>query len=263
MIMKKIIASILLLTSSLIHADEVRRTTTLRNGEPISIIKQYIKGGRLYIGPDVFWADESPTLKHAHVRDESVYYGLRIGYDYYQPNTCYAGFDGLYAFGRMHLHAKNRHGERYSHMASAGFANAEGRVGYNFFSQEAFYFSPYVGIGGYYVRPYHVDFTQNWLYAALGVKANYVVGPVFTFGVNVKGMSAFYLSQKFRKHNIVGSEHTARDNLGYEIALPFSWKIGTPGDRSWNVDLQPYYLKLNTKTAANVAGLRMTFGYLF
>jgi hypothetical protein len=94
---RAIFASALLLASSLTHADEVRKTTTIRDGEPVSVVKQYIKGGRLHIGPDVFWVNESPTLKHAHVKDESVYYGLHAGYDNFTPNACYTGFDGVYA----------------------------------------------------------------------------------------------------------------------------------------------------------------------
>jgi hypothetical protein len=163
----------------------------------------------------------------------------------------------------MNLDAKNNHGAKYSRMENAGFANAEGRLGYNFFTQEAFYFSPYVGIGGYHVRPYKVNYSQNWLYAAVGVKANYAVGSVFTVGVNVKGMSAFYVDQKFHKDSIVGSRHNARDNLGYEIALPLSWKMGDVDAQNWSVEVQPYYARLNTKTDADIAGLRMTFGYLY
>lgn len=258
-----IFTSALLLASSIANADEVLKTMTIKDGEPVSVVKQYIKGGRFYFGPDIFWTNASPTLNNAHVSNESVYYGLRAGYDNFTPNTGYAGFDALYAFGRMDLHARNNRGDKFRHIESSGFANAEGRLGFNFFSQECLYFSPYIGIGGYHVSPYKVDYTQNWLYAALGFKMNYVFGPVFTAGINLKGMSAFYMEQKFRKHNIVGSDHRARDNLGYEVALPLSWKIGDPSNQNWNVELQPYYLKLNTKTASNVAGLRFTFGYTF
>ena len=48
---------------------------------------------------------------------------------------------------------------------------------------------------------------------------------------------------------------------GYEIGLPARWNID--GDNKWSAEVEPYYLKLDTKAANNIYGGRLLMSYQF
>jgi hypothetical protein len=248
-----------------------KRDSIIINDSGVQVIgSDFIKNARFHLGPDIFWVNNHPHFRNVRVNSHSVYYGLRLGYDYFRPNTLYGGFDALWAFGRTHLNAQTKLEDLYKNTTSASFANVEGRLGYNFYSPKSLYLSPYVGLGGYCNRPMQsAHYREAWLYGALGLKLNCVFTPIFTAGLDVKGMKTFYLNQYIqtrklshnKKKKICVRHRNVSNIFGYGISLPFSWKMGDT--KAWDIQFEPYYLKLSTKSDLNVAGAHLTFGYLF
>lgn len=222
---------------------------------------QTSKRDRMYWGPEVFWTNESPQIKGIHIKDNSVYYGLRVGYDFLRPNAMYAGADLLYALGRMHIRMTPNKTNVYRDKATGTFANAEVRAGYNFHGQEKFYFTPFLGVGGYHTRPQSMHYVQNWLYAAMGMKTDYEINRSLNIGLNLKGTRAIYLEQRMKKHHYSAARHDTSNALGYEVSLPLTVRMGQ--GRGWDMRLEPYYLKLNSQSDANVLGGQMTFSARF
>lgn len=217
---------------------------------------QTSKRDRLYWGPDVFWMNESPSIRGIHVKDNSVYYGLKVGYDFLRPNAIYAGADLLYALGRMHIRTSADKAHVYKDKSTGTFANGEIRVGYNFHGENKFFFTPFVGLGAYHTRPLSQHYVQNWLYVAVGAKTDYEVNENFNIGLNLKGTQALYLEQRVKKHGYSASRHSTSNALGYEIGLPLTMRVGEK--RDWDIRLEPYYLKLNCHSDSNIAGGRLT-----
>jgi hypothetical protein len=216
------------------------------------------KRDRFYWGPDVFWTNESPQIKGIHMKDNSVYYGVKLGYDFLKPHAIYAGVHALYALGRMHIKAESEKTQIYNDRVNGSFANAELRAGYNFQAGQPFFFTPFFGLGGYHVRPTSsIHYVQNWLYAAMGMKLDYEMNSNFNMGLDVKATRALYLEQRVKKNKHSATYHNNSNALGYEVSLPLTLRIGGAGD--WDLRLEPYYLKLNSNSDASVIGGQLTF----
>lgn len=159
----------------------------------------------------------------------------------------------MYSLGRMHIRAHKGKTFAYKDKVGGVFANAEARLGYNFKTEGSVYLTPFVGLGLYHTRPMKaVHYTQNWSYAAVGIKADYDVGSRLNIGVNVKGTRALHLEQRFKKHKHTVSHHKTSDVLGYALSLPITAHLGSA--QSWDMRAEPYYLKLNSHSDANVVG---------
>jgi hypothetical protein len=221
-------------------------------------ILQTSKRDRFYWGPDVFWTNESPRIKGIQVKDNSAYYGLKIGYDFLKPQALYGGFHAMYALGRMHIRAKSHETHIYRSKVNGAFSNVELRGGYNFHGNSPVFFTPFAGLGGYHTRPLRsIHYVQNWLYAALGMKLDYEASSHMNIGMNVKGTRALYLEQRIKKNKYSASYHNNSNALGYEISLPLTLRMGPA--RDWDLRLEPYYLKLNSHSDASVIGGQFTF----
>ncbi|MGH2612484.1 MAG: autotransporter outer membrane beta-barrel domain-containing protein [Rhabdochlamydiaceae bacterium] len=219
---------------------------------------QTSKRDRFYWGPDIFWTNESPQIKGIHMKDNSIYYGLKLGYDFLRPNAIYAGVHALYAIGRMHIKAEADKTKIYQDRVNGSFANAELRGGYNFHGGRSLFFTPFLGLGGYHVRPTQsIHYVQNWLYGAMGMKADYEITSDFNIGLNIKGTRALYLEQRIKKNKYSATYHNNSNALGYEISLPLTLRMGHAG--AWDLRLEPYYLKLNSHSDSSVVGGQLSF----
>lgn len=211
---------------------------------------------RVYVGPDVF------SLKSSMLHKREFMYGFDLGYDYLRPNTVYAGIDGVFATGKSHDFKLFFLGMPVSAGSTRTYyAHSEGRLGYNFQPITKLLFTPFVGIGNYYLHEtsaYHA--TQNLVYYAAGIRSNFSVSPSFDFGLNLKGTRTFYNNAKA---HVLGL-HLSRNlgnTWGYEVDLPLTWHCGA--SKQIDVQLEPYFLKLDTKHNQNIVGGRASVGYRF
>lgn len=242
-----------------IHKNEATKAVILdQEGHPKAFVLRTSKRDRLYWGPDFFWTNEASHIQGIKIRDRAMYYGLKAGYDFLRPHSLYAGFNALYALGRMHIKAHHNKVNIYKDHTRGAFANGELRLGYNFNGEEPVYLTPFVGLGFYHTRPTRsIHYIQNWLYGAVGMKLEFEVNPTFNMGLNLKGMRALYLEQRIKKHKHVASSHRSSNALGYEVSLPLTVRMGQAND--WDLRIEPYYLKLNSYNNANVVGGQLTF----
>ena len=57
-------------------------------------------------------------------------------------------------------------------------------------------------------------------------------------------------------------KRTKHNNMwGGEIGVPLGWHIGTT--KRWDIQLEPYFLKLDFSEVQNIYGTRLLFGYRF
>jgi hypothetical protein len=253
--MKKIniLLSIFLLTISYVTANETTQPQkTTENPH------------HLFVGPDIFWQHEnyreSTWISWSRAKMHTVYYGVKAGYEYLTPNAFYAGLDGMYARGRTHFHARFynpfNHGEFSSHGTSV-FANIEGRGGYTFHFLNRITLTPFVGIGGYHIRPHFIiKIKEDWLYGAAGVRSNFALNHTFDLGLNLKGM--YLIDGTIKTANETGHFH---DRWSYEVDLPL--KAHLDHKKQWDAEIEPYYLKLNSLSHTPIIGGRLLLNYNF
>ncbi|NGX40141.1 MAG: hypothetical protein KR126chlam1_01484 [Chlamydiae bacterium] len=223
---------------------------------------------RIYIGPDIFWdhfdVEYSYKGEQFHIKSNTFYGGLRIGYDWLKPETLYFGGDGGLAIGRSEVQQRSRtinsyHSQKFKN--SPLIANLEQRFGYTFQSPIAcmFTLAPFIGAGWYYFRPQFNEGNRstNWFYAAVGLRGNQQFLENFDIGFHVKGMFRFAIMRNRRMRPI-----TFLDNFwGYEFSLPFTWHVDCA--QKWDIQLQPYLLKLDVNCAGQFIGTRIQVGYVF
>lgn len=232
------------------------------------------KNVRVYAGPDLFWdhfdMDYTNETEELHLNSDTFYGGAIIGYDRIATDELYIGGEGKFAIGRTEIEQRSRrygsHKKYHKQKANGSplLANLEQRLGYSFQSPIACGFSlaPFVGIGWYYSRlrfndPNH---SINWLYVAVGLRGDQQFLDNFDVGFRLKGMYTFAGSRKttsWDESNIVSLKNT----WGYEFSLPFTWHLDC--DRKWDIQLQPYLLKLNVKGTNLILGARVEAGYVF
>jgi len=234
---------------------------------------------RVFIGPDIFY-NHVKTSWHfwgtaGKVDSKTLFYGLRAGYEYVNPKHIYWGIEGGNAYGRDHVKSSEylpgsepegifstpQYLEKYplgyykAHTTD-NFANIEGRVGYTFGSYGHFLLTPYTGIGFYHFSS-HGDFhrRKNWSYLAAGLHMTKTVTTAFDIGLNLKGMWTL---------TVDGFSHESlrivvRHCWGYEVDLPLTWHA----TEQWDVQVEPYFTKLDTQSDEKIWGGRLLVGYSF
>ncbi len=205
---------------------------------------------RFFIGPDIFWdhTDAKAEIKGIKYKYKanSAMFGLRAGYDYLKPNWAYFGVYAMTSAG----HQSSREDVEApifppSHAKESGYrmlSNVEGRIGYNFKSPlfVRTTITPFIGGGGFFNK-LHDKESFDWGYATLGLRLNFGFTEDLDVGANLKVMNAF------------------NDVWGFEGALPLTWKICN----RWDFQLEPYYLRLDSKWPSQILGSRFLFGYRF
>lgn len=237
--------------------------------------KSYVH--RFQIGPDGFWShyrsgfdgDQRGTKFSASI--DGYYAGLRVGYDYLQPDALYAGTEGVVAWGRDDIHQKSslsrlsasecptcERKSEHSHQTRL-WTCFEQRLGYN--SQSTvfpeFIATPYLGIG------WHYEGTSSdhayWYYGAAGLNTMQRFYERFLIGIALKLMYGFDIHDK--SFVSITTTQGKKTFWGFETALPLRWLVGTSGQ--WDFEFEPYLLKLNLNSPQTIVGARLMAGYSF
>lgn len=227
---------------------------------------------RVYIGPDVFvdYAQAKHGIQgdRVDITSNTVFGGLRFGYDYLKLQGFYFGTDGLVAMGRRFFKNDSIYWSGYySYRANQRlkstplFANLEQRYGYTFQSpiSSKSTLTPFAGIGWYYTRPqFDSSYSwANWFYGAAGLRLTQEFCENFDIGFNLKAMYAFAGKVTWSHH----VKQNVRNVWGYELALPFTWHVGA--SKKWDLRFQPYLLKLDVNSISHIWGARLEAGYSF
>ncbi len=224
---------------------------------------------RIYVGPDLFWErlKSNSSGEMVKLSLNTLYGGIRSGYDYLKPEAFYLGTEGLFAIGRTYTKTRlvswfdtGRHNDFFTPL----IANLEQRFGYTFQSPITckFTLTPFIGIGWYYLKPQFDDnhSSSNWVYSAFGFRGDQLFYENFEVGFRIKAMYIFagQIRMWFINKTI---KITIKNTWGYEVGIPFTWHIGCT--RKWDIQLHPYLLKFNIDDTGLILGARILFGYNF
>ena len=214
----------------------------------------------LYFGPEVFLLDLNSHFKNVKVTGAKFFVGLRLGYEYLKPDAFYFGINLLAAGGNHGFHESFKGYHEPQSDGLTGFSNIELRFGYTFFPTQ-WLLTPFLCIGGYGFGSgshYH-HFDDGMSYLGGGIRSQYEISQIFNLGFNFKIFSATYREEEFRFLGIKRYNHHGL--WGGEIGVPLIWHVGS--HRLWDIQLEPYFLKLDFSEVQNAYGLRMLFGYCF
>jgi hypothetical protein len=214
----------------------------------------------IYFGPEVFALNVNSHFNHVKVHGTKFFMGLRLGYEYLKPEFFYFGIDLLSAAANHGFHEKYK--EYYIPQINGwiGFGAFELRFGYTF-SPNRWLLTPFLCLGAYDFGggPHHHRFDNGFSYLGGGIHSRYEVSRAFNVGLNLKIFSSMYHEEKFR---FLGVKKTTHNGLwGGEIGVPLIWRIGS--HKRWDIQLEPYFLKLDFSEVQNAYGLRLLFDFCF
>lgn len=197
-------------------------------------------------------------------------------YERIKPNDFYIGIEGwitgavrsVPTFYNSHEHQFSDDKTRFIFIAEAEF-----RLGYNYFYNGRDHFTPILGGGvfkdtskywihtwgwDYYRGSYSYDspdYHLPWLgYGTVGFLYNHEFNSIFNLGANLKGILGGGISSEYMKWGSVV--------LGFDIAFPFTFRFGHK--RHWDIRLEPFNIYLHgSHNSRNYVGGRSTIAYRF
>ncbi len=229
---------------------------------------------KIYLKPDFFWGlptsdqlyDEESESYISKKISRPFYKGIDLSYEWEKPNSLYFSAQWTNSIASVKKTLTSSLGETRSYDLEQSFSNIEARVGRSF-QQEGTSLAmvPYVALGRYggsdtcFVEGERYEENVDVLYAALGNKLMFHFGKIFDIGVNLKLMRPVYvhLEDPFMEASLKINEIIA---LGYEAAAPIVCHLA---DGAWEIQLEPYLLKLNTNDANRFVGGRLAIGHCF
>lgn len=247
--MKKTLA-ISVLTSLIINVNCFGSTSS-------SINSKY--PNHFYVGPEAFAFDLHTHVKDVKIQGVRGFVGPLLRYEYLKPKALYAGVDFLISWGNKNFKPTSRK-YKFQSNGGGGFANLELRLGYTF-EQKNGLVSPFLGVGLYGFGS--TASNEILLYVAAGMRSLFDFNQSFSMGLNLKLLFAPSAEREF-KYRYEGNKKRLRENenmWGGEIGVPFVWYIGST--KRWEIQLEPYFLKLDFSEVQNIYGTRLLFGYRF
>jgi hypothetical protein len=214
----------------------------------------------IYFGPEIFAFDLNSHFKNVRVHGSKLFLGLRLGYEYLKPEAFYFGIDIMAAGANHGFHESFREHHVPQSNGLTGFGNFELRFGYTF-TTNSWLATPFLCLGGYSFGSgnHHHHFDEGISYLGGGVRSRYEISQIFNLGLNIKIFGSIYTDEKFR---FLGIKQTNHNGLwGGEFGLPLFWRIGS--HKRWDIQLEPYFLKLDFSEVQNIYGTRLLFGYCF
>ena len=252
--MKKIIRLILWsgIAISRVYANE----SALQNINTLS--KKY--PNNIYFGIDAFVFDLNTHFKGVKAEGCKFFIGLHLGYEYLKPSSFYFGTDLVCAEGNKSFHESYKHNHFPQSNEDTTFANLEFRFGYTFANQKNM-ITPFLGFGAYNFidGSTHHYFNEGMGYYTGGIKYKRELTPALIVGLNAKLFASDNTRDKFRFGDFKRSNHHGR--WGGEIGVPIIWYLGLA--KKWDVQLEPYFLKLDFSQVQNIYGTRLLFDYRF
>lgn len=212
----------------------------------------------LYIGPEFLCYQINMPIKHVKVQGDRFFSGWKFGYEYLKPRSVYAGIDFFDTVSYVDFQAT----KSSWHRADRQWGGIETRCGYTFAPQD-WTATPFLGIGEYdmLAKDNHnkQGFEEFLIYATAGGRFSYLFHPGLSLGLNVKGLRTFATRQRFKCEK--GKFVTHHNMWGGEIGVPLTWHLGLK--RRWNIQLEPYVLKIGSKESQSAYGLRLLAGSKF
>ncbi len=236
-------------------------STLFGNERSIPTISTFKKNpNHLYFGPEIFAFDLDTNFKDVGIHGTKFFMGLRLGYEYLKPNAFYFGIDLMGAAGIHGFHETFKRFHVPRNHGTTGFVNFELRFGYTLMTDRwlaTSYFCNGAYVYGNGCHDHYIDGGMSYLGG--GVRSLYEVSRAFNVGLNAKIFASIYTNDKFKFLRIKRSNHHGQ--WGGELGVPLIWYPGS--HKRWDIQLEPYFLKLDFSQVQNIYGLRLLFGYHF
>lgn len=189
-----------------------------------------------------------------------VFNPLHQAYERIKPNAFYVGIEGWLL--PLIFHSGNA-----EFLTTLG--EVELRMGYNFFYNGRDHFTPVIGGGFFkdfakyrikcehgipYCREDHHYQLPGLAYGTIGFLYDHEFNSIFTLGTNLKGIIGGSTSSKHL--------HWGSTVLGFEIALPITFRFGYKRHWDFRIELFDIYLH-GSDNSRNYVGSRNTIGYRF
>lgn len=213
----------------------------------------------IYLGPEAFAFNLTTHVKDVKIDGTRYFLGLRLRYEYLKPKAFYAGVDFMPSWGNKDF-KPTRLGYRFYGKGGIGFGNFELRLGYTF-AQKSGMLTPFLGTGFYLFG--NTSSNELLAYVATGIRTLFEINRSFSVGANLKIFLAPEAEQwfKYRYNGHMVRLKEERNIWGGEIGIPLVWYLGS--SRRWEIQLEPYFLKLDFTEVQNIYGTRLLFGYRF
>jgi len=176
------------------------------------------------------------------------------------PGTLYFGIEGLYSGGCNTF--KNRETDFKNNetiertKSHTTWYQIEERMGYTFQSPLArALLIPFIGLGCNGIHLKH-EGSSDVSYAALGFRIEHQFTKAFFTGCYVKALYNFHKRQSVSG---LGSFCDKSHDWGYEVEIPLRFQLDRSG--TWDLQLQPYILKLSASEGTTGIGSRVVIGY--
>ncbi len=223
-----------------------------------------IYGNHIYFGPEIFLFDLNTHVRNVKVHGLKIFGGLRLRYEYLKPKAIYAGIDLFSAVSNKSFNASIKEFHFPHNNKVTGFSNFELRLGYTA-GIKKWSLTPFFGLGGYSFanNGHSFHFRETMLYYAAGLRSLFDLSDSFYLGANLKVFRTDDTERKFTFRFGGHIKHLKNsDNMwGGEIGVPLVWHVGSR--RRWDIQLEPYFLKLDFSEVQNIYGTRLLFGYSF
>lgn len=237
----------LLMLTSLVSADEAVLVEVAQSTQS--------KQNSMQMQNDQQPAETMPNFYEYHNR-MAVFDPFHQVYERIQTDAFYVGVEGWW------LPTVNHSSE---HMRDF-IAEAELRMGYNYFYNGRDHVTPFVGVGffkdfrkehtdfwGFEDRHHHHRIKSGIVYGTFGFLYDHEFNSIFTLGVNLKGIIGGPVNGKHFWGSPVG---------GFDIAVPITFRFGPK--RHWDIRIEPFNIYLRgSHITRDYFGFRSTVGYRF
>jgi hypothetical protein len=217
----------------------------------------------LFIHADEAFQDQTPHFYEYHNR-MAVFGPTHQVYERTKPDDFYVGVEAwrVLAITNGHYH--------YDFLPFGAIAEAELRMGYNFFYNGRDHVTPFAGVGVFkdWTKEEHSHYTTRSgpfikhhykkselpavVYGTFGLLYDHEFNSIFTLGFNAKGIIG----------GPVKNKHWKAPVFGIDFAIPITFRFGPK--RHWDLRIEPFDIYMHgSQIARNYVGFRSTLGYRF
>lgn len=214
------------------------------------------KPNRVYFGPEFLSFQIDTHVRDVHVDGNTWFWGLRFGYEYLKPKALYAAAEIL----ATNAHRDFRMSDdfwKYNGKGCASFGSLQTRFGYNF-SSNHYLMTPYLGLGTYYLSKHgHYGFLESIGCLSAGLRTQFACSSRCVIALNTEFFRTLGVKQSATIKDQKATRHT--NGFGCNVATPLTIRLST----GWDMQLNPYYLRLLFAENQNIYGINLLFGYRF
>ncbi len=223
---------------------------------------------------DIFWAPVSldnyyPAYNESgqqigryrvQEKQSSQYEGVRVTWEWLEPNFLYGALNLWFAGGNIHNKASvNDVKVDDRHTSSNLWINKDFALGYNYkpSPNSGFLLSVFAGLGDHYEKKYQKK--VHWEYAMAGLKMTQDLTKSLSLGVDFKTMYSYHV---WDRYNVTYFERKGENQFwGIELGTPLTWHIGKK--RQLDLKVRPYLFKFNINSNATMLGTTIGVGYTY